>query len=272
MIHPDENTNSAPPLAGPSRTSLRELLAPDIWAMLGAVVATLAVQWGVFLTGRWSGVSFRDSTIAMLAVTSLWMAFVPGCFAAGGVNNFSGLLRGGIVADTAAVSLLALWVAGRFGGLEEGISLLGAVKIYCVYASVALAGIAVVCLARRPVARAALAVGAGCVFVAALASPLWISAWVGGTGGSTLVTWAVRINPFYAVSDAVVGEMKFIWDGEGLMYDWSRVGEYAIPSPVGWYETCLLYLGLAACLAIPAVVRHYRSVRKGREPINRLTN
>lgn len=257
MIHTDENTNSAPTLAGPSCISLRELLTRNTRAMLGAVVATLAVQWGVFLTGYWNGVALRESTIAMLAVTSLWMAFAPCCFAAGGVNNFSGLLRGGIVADTAAVSLLALWVIGRGENAQGGISLLGAVKVYCICASVALAGIAMVCLARRPAARAALAVGTGCVFVAALASPLWSGEWVGD--GSTLVTWTVRINPFYAVSDAVLGEMKFVWDGEGLMYDWSRIGEYAIPSPVGWYETTLLYLGLATSLAITPVARYFRS-------------
>ena len=269
MIRPIENTDSTPPRAVPSRTWLRELLHRDGGVMLAAALATLAVQWGVFLAGRWGGVGFRESVIAMLAVSSLWMALIPPCLAAGGLNNLSGLLRGGIVADTTGVSLLALWAVGRAEGAQYGISLLSAVKVYCVYTSLCLAGIAAGCLARRPAARAALAVAAGVVFVAVLASPLWISAWVGGPGepgNSTLVTWAVRINPFYAISDAVVGEMRFIWDGEGLMYGWSRIGEYAIPSPVGWYETCLLYLAVAGCLAIVPAVRRRSSTGA---PVNR---
>ncbi|MCD4823852.1 MAG: hypothetical protein K8S55_04545 [Phycisphaerae bacterium] len=253
---PSGLASEKPPVAG---GVIRGLLSRDGWAMLAAVVATMIVEWGVFLTGRCCGVVFRESLLAALAATALWLAIGPGCFGAGASSALSAFIRGGIVADATAINLLGFWLLSLGGGDFGGLGFVGVVKVYCVCASMAVLGVAVVCLARRWVWRACLAVTCGLVLVVAMASPLWISAWIGGTSSPAtqeLVTWAVRINPFYAIADAVVEETGFVWHSWGLMYDWSRVGEYVNPAGGGWWQTCLLYLLAAGGCGVVSLLRY----------------
>jgi hypothetical protein len=234
----------------PPRGLLREVLARDGLAMGVLAAATLAAELGVYAVGRFNGAGARESLLAALAAIALWVCLAGPCAAAGGKTVFSRLLRGAVVVDATAVSLLIIWLIQP--DAAGGLTFAGAVKVYCVCISVASAGCLAVGLTTKPARRAMVAVLAGVVMVAALASPFWISAHVGAGQAEVeqaLVTWAVRINPFYAICDAVVYQTRYVWHGGGLIYELTRVGGYVNPSRIAWWRTCLLYIGAAVVLA-----------------------
>jgi hypothetical protein len=159
------------------------------------------------------------------------------------------LLRGATVIDATGLNLLLLWALGSAAGAGEW-TFLAAAKIYCVLAAVGLAGMTTVCLVRGRVARVIAALVAGAALLAALASPLWVNAFVGPgrdlSDQQAAVDWAVRINPFFAVAGELHG---FTWQTHGAMYRLTRIGGYIPPRPIAWCETAGLYLALAAATA-----------------------
>jgi len=151
--------------------------------------------------------------------------------------------------------MLVLWIIGY--GQQGGIDFLGVVKIYCICAPLVLVSVGCVAIAKTPVGRSVAALIAVSVLTLALGSPLLINPWIvdGGSLGETLGIWAVRINPFFAVCDAVVVQTGFIWRQGELMYEWSQLGETVIPPPVQWYQTAILYAGIALGLWVIAWIR-----------------
>ncbi len=236
----------------------RELLVRDGWAMLFVTAMTLAVELGCFFVGRVYGAEFRLALLATLGIMSLWVVLAPGPLAAWGRGNLSAFLRGGIVADATGVALLVIWMFAPAGAC---LTFMGVVKLYCVFVAVTLMGVSAVCLARSSAGRQVVAVIAVGLLAIALASPVWASAHIGGPSPSpevqqTIADWAIRVNPFYAACGAVVYETNFVWHDWGMMYDFSRIGEYVSPGEVLWYQTILLYLALAGGLGLLGILRH----------------
>ena len=270
-MHESDPSDATPPAPGrPAEIGLGGVLRRDGWSMLAAAIGTLTVTLGVHAAARWAGVGPRFALMAALAATMLWCALAPPLLAAGGKGAFSALLRGGVVADAAGLALLILWLAQPDG--QAYLTFVGAVKIYCTLAAVALAGIAAGRLARRPAGRYAGAVAFAVVVTVLSATPLWITGPARAIGPKTseppdtpaarekretrrrLVAACVYANPFYSVTAALVEETGFVWHQSGKMYDLSRLFDYA-PPPVPWYAASLLLAPLAGILAATHLVR-----------------
>jgi hypothetical protein len=227
-------------------------LRRDGKTMLFAASSTILLELGAFFLARHLGRSVTDATVVFLAVASLWLALAPAGFASTGRGILSPLLRGGIVADATGLCVLVLWLT------TPCVHFLGAIEIYCLAWSMALVSIAAIWIARKPVGRCIAAVIFATLFVLTLTSLLWLGAWIGpepSTQDSALASWAVGINPFCAMTSVVAQEVRFVWHEWGRMYRWTPVGEYAMPTPIEWYETCLLYLSIAGGLVCVALLR-----------------
>jgi hypothetical protein len=248
------------PSADPADSSPRmagHLLNPpwrkEVGPALLVMGATLAVELGCFGLCRVAGAEFRQALLATLGWACLWTAMAAPAMSAGAGSHLEAVFRGGAVADGTGLSLLWLWLIGL--GEPTGLTFVAAVQAYLVFAAVALSAVATVCCGRSAVLRAGLAVLAGAVLVVLLASPVWANALledVDGAAAVDIATWAVRVNPFQAVTGTFAERVRFVWHGWGTMYDWSYLGEYVLPRPVPWWQTAGVYAGVAAglgCLA-----------------------
>ena len=241
--------------------TFRERFWDELPVLLSIMTVTILVELGSFIVGRFYGASFDHSLLAALGVSVLWCVISPGAISTGGRGLMWTFVRGGIIADSTAVSMLVLWIIGY--GASGGIDFLGVVKIYCICVPLVLVSVGCVAIAKTPVGRAAAALIAVFLLSLALASPLLVNPWIvdGGPYAETLGSWAVRINPFFAVCDAVVMQTGFIWRQGELMYEWSQLGEAVIPPPVEWYQTALLYAGIALWLWVIVWIRTLRSLK-----------
>ncbi|MBN1553440.1 MAG: hypothetical protein JXA11_01750 [Phycisphaerae bacterium] len=224
----------------------------DGWAMVIAAGLTVLLESGVYVLARRLGRSPAEATVAMAAVACVWLALAPGAMAASGRGWVSALFRGGIVADVTGGCVLVLWL------VTPCVRFQAAVQIYALAWSMALVGIAAVGIARRAAGRCVAAVATAMFFALMLTSLLWLGAWIGRSPNpwdAPLATWSVRVNPFCAMTAAAAEELHFVWHEWGLMYTWTPVGEYALPAPTRWYETCAIYLALTGVLTSVAVVR-----------------
>ena len=234
----------------------------ELPAVLSIMTLTILVELGSFIMGRFYGSSFGNSLLAALGVSVLWCVIAPGSVSVGGRGLMSTFVRGGVIADTTAISMLVLWIVGC--GEPGGIDFLGVVKIYCICVPLVLTSVGCVAIAKSPVGRSVAVLIAVSVLFVTLASPLLINPWIvnGGSHTETLGAWAVRINPFFAVCDAVVVQTGFIWRQGELMYEWSQLGETVIPPPIEWYQTALLYAGVALTLWVVALIRTFCCCRR----------
>lgn len=241
--------------ASPQRSWIRELFRGHGRPAALAALATVLVGVGVFVAARWAGIPPVRSSTATLAAATLWVALVSAPLAAGGDTAFGSLLRGGVVVDASIPALILLVAAGPMTVLE-------AVKVYCILAAVALWAIALVRIARTPWGRSALSVAASTVILALLASPLWVAGPADALSGAArraVVRFAVTANPFYAVSRATVESTGFVWHQAPVMYPLTWIGEHLTSPPVPWYHTAVLYAAVAAMLGGVALVRKNRS-------------
>lgn len=268
--------------------ALRELLRRDGWPSLAAALATMAVELGVFLGALACGADGRQSAIASLAAGVVWVSLAAPALAAGSNSGLGALLRGGIVADASAVLLIVLWLA------TPQVSFLAAVKIYCIYAALALAGSAAVRCARAPAPRFALAAVASIVFITALASPFWaggalVAAHASGSAITNSVffvsaaaspSWpasallatgeidsvivastVVCANPFYCIWSVLADQMPYAWHQAPVIYRITYLGNYAAVPAAPWYAAVIIYIYVAGILAATNLLRRDRGYR-----------
>jgi len=249
-----------PAPAGCARGPVMQFLAENGWAAAAAAIATLVVELAVPLAGAWhrqGGLGFllrgegltSHEALAGVAVCVLWTVLAAPAFAASGRTAMGAIFRGGVVADMGLVCLLVLW------GLCPQVTFAAALKIYCVLAAVALAGIAATRLARTPAGRYACAVVATTLLLALLASPFWVGGAIHDRprpAAEWLVEAAVRTNPFYAATAALTETTRFVWHQATVMYRITRIGDYAAAPPLAWLPTVIIYLVAAAVLGAGA--------------------
>lgn len=231
--------------------ALRGLLGRDGWPALAGAAATVVVEVGFFLGAVACGVNGRQAAMASLAAGIVWVALAAPAMAAGASGGLGALVRGGVAADASAVWLIVLWLA------SPHVSLLAAVKIYCICAAVALSAVAAVRCAIAPAGRFALAAAASIVFMAALASPFW-------AGGAVLaaqahrhaiVAAAVYANPFYCIWSVLADQMPYAWHQAPVMYRITQFGTYFAVPPVPWYAAAVIYAAAAGLLAATNLLR-----------------
>jgi len=245
--------------AGRARGPVMQFLAENGWATAAAAIATLIVELAVPLAGAWwrhGGLGFLShdgltshEALAGVAACVLWTVLAAPALAAPGRTAMGAIFRGGVVADTGLISLLVLW------GLCPQVTFPAALKVYCVLAAVALAGIAATRLARTPAGRYACAAAATAVLLALLASPFWVGGAIHDRPrpvAEWLVEAAVRTNPFYAATAALTETTRFVWHQATVMYRITRIGDYAAAPPLAWLPTVIVYLVAAAVLGAGA--------------------
>ena len=239
-------TDAEHPEAPAEERPFRRLLSRDGLAALLASVATLGVELGVFLLARSSGVPPREAVLATLATMAVWVALSVPAMAASGSTAMGALLRGGIVADTSAVTLIVLCIVTPF------VTILAALKIYCILAMVALACVAAVRCARSDRARGAAAVVTAVLLFAAIATPFWTGGLLEAGSYATrqaAVGYVVAVNPLYSIFAAVVEQTGFIWHVAPRLYTVTRIGDAIAPPPPEWYSAAVVY-GLMACILV----------------------
>ena len=237
-----------------SRRGISGIIRRDGPAVAVAAIATIAVELGIYLLGRACGAGIRNSTLAALATGVLWTAVASGVLAGGGKNSLGSLLRGGIVADASAVVLIVLWLS------VPQMTLLAALKVYCIYAAMALAAVAAVTAAKSPDGKYTMGVAAAVVMFVSLTTPLWIGGMLAEADPKitrNIVTWATYANPFYCVI-AAVEQMRFVWHRAPLMYHITRIGDSAAPPPVPWFAAAAIYACLAVMLSLVSLLRRRR--------------
>ena len=245
-------------MSGPS---LGAILRRDGWPMLICAAATLVMELGAYGLAKGCGAGAREALLAALAGATMWVALASGPMAAGGRGNVSAALRGAIPADASLVALLILWPLARADDSQTYLTLAGVAKAYCVLAGMAVFSIAAVCCPVSATARRWAGLGAAIALAAALASPFWTSGIIHAVDyrrATSVVAWGIHANPFYSVTAAATGRLRFFWHEWGLMYD--RIGafrDYA-PPPVQWYSSAILYGAIAGLLGLVAALRRIR--------------
>ncbi len=235
---------------------IRTLLKRDGWAVVGIVLATAVVQLGVFLIPQAYGVPARRLLPASLIIAGVWVALASAIFAAGPSNAISGFLRGGVVADATAVLLIVLWLS-----MPE-ITFVAAVKLYFIYASVALCSIAASRCASSRRFRYLWAVVTGTVLTAVQGGLFWLPGLLqlAPSGSkSALAGIGLRANPLYGVFSAIAEGSGFVWHYAEVMYRITPLGEDIAVPPVQWYEPMAVHLAVAGVLGFVWLLRARRS-------------
>jgi len=249
----NEQTNGQKPGPGPGGGALGRRLW---WEVAAIAAATIVLQLGVLLLPGAFGVAPRAAMLAVLMASGVWVALAAPILAAGAPGALAAVLRGGIVADATAVLLVVLWLT------RPEVTFLAAVEMYCIYASVALCGVAAGCVASTPAGRYAAAVVATVVLLAVQAGPFWLPGvcqFVAQGHKTAVAGIGLRANPVYGIFSAMAGDSGFVWHFDApLMYRITQLGE-DIPVPVvRWYHPVAIYLGAAGILAATHLVRRRR--------------
>ncbi len=226
------------------REPAKGVFARHGWAVLTISAVTVAVELGVYLLAMACGAGPRNATLAGIMTIAVWLALAGPAMAASGRSAFGMLLRGGIVADASAITLMVLWRAGPYVTLGAG------AKIYCTCAAMALLAVAAVACARSVAGRCAAAVVTAGVLSTAMATPLWIGGLLRSAAhatSQTIAAWALYINPVYSMASAAAKSTGFVWHHEPVMYGITRIGDFAAAPPVPWYSAAMIY-GAGACV------------------------
>ncbi len=240
---------------GKDERGLWALLRADGLAVLIALAVTVAVELSVFAAARLSGAGPTGAMLASLAISAVWVALASPALAAGGDRIISCWLRGGIVADGSAVTLIVLWL------MLPGMTFPAAVKIYCIFAAVSLAAVAVVGIGRTSAGRCALAVTMAVVLMAAMASPIWVggpAGYLARDAGRDLADAAVWANPFFGVMEAMSQKVQYLWTEMTLMYEMTALGDTIPLPPVRWHQPVVVYMAVAAVGLLVSLVRRRR--------------
>ncbi len=226
--------------------------------MLIGAGGTLLVGMGVYAACRWTGVSARYGFLASMAATLGWLALAGPAMAAGARTLAGAALRAGAMVDASVVLLLVAGIGAA------GLSVSEAGAVYVVLASLTLVNLAAVRVPRSRAGRSAVASLLPVLWLILLSTPLWVGGALQHGDGSRglLATWAVRMNPFYGVCLATLESVGFVWSEANYMYSMTRIGDYASPGRVGWYEPAALCGAVAIVLAGVSLVRGHR-IRRG---------
>jgi hypothetical protein len=232
------------------------LLKRDGWPVVGIVTATVLVQLGAFLLPQACGVLPGMAVPGSLIVTGVWVALASAIFSAGPRGAISGILRGGCVADATAVLLVVLWLC------TPEVTFISAVKLYCIYASVALCAIAAGRCASSLRFRYLGAVVAATLLSLLQAGLFWLPGLLQLVPQEHKVIIAgmgLRANPLYGAFSAIAEESGFVWHYADVMYRITPLGEDIAVPPVQWYEPVMVYLLVAGILAATWLVRRRRA-------------
>lgn len=222
---------------------LRTLLRRNGRAMLAAAGLTLLVQVGLF--GAVAGLGADRATggraleqptaVAMVLLGSLvWLVVAAPAFAAGGRSTLDGLVRAGTVIDSTAVVLgLTAWAA-------EAVTAWSAVRLYLLFAAIALAASGVARQGRRASSRHVLAAVAIVAAVAVAAGPFWANGLILAAEGPWR-TRAVRLvtaaNGVCATAACLPAGGGFVWNERPVLYEHTVLGRDVPAAPAPWYVT-----------------------------------
>ena len=231
------------------------ILKRDGWPVAGIILATVVVQLCVFLLPQAYGVSVGMAVPASLIIAGVWVALASAIFASGPHHAISGILRGGSVADATAVLLVVLWLSA------PEVTFLSAVKLYCIYASVALCSIAVARCASSLKFRYLGAVIGAAVLVALQGGLFWLPGLlqlVPVDSKAVVAGMGLRANPLYGVFSAIAEESGFVWHYAEVMYRITPLGEDIAVPPVQWYEPMVVHLAIAGIFSATWLLRRRR--------------
>lgn len=220
------------------------VLRQNLLAMLIAAGATVVVQLGTyFIVGE---------VAPALLVALLWVVIAAPVFAAGGRSIIDALLRGGAVIDASVVVLIVSASAGPELGP------VGAIKIYLIFCSVALAGCSLVLLGRNVTSRHILSVVAVLLILALAAGPFWAN----GIITSVSAPWRGRIafgvracNPVFSTIKCLNVGYGFVWNEKSILYEHTVLGHDVPDQSAGWYVTAGVYGIFAFIVGAIATVR-----------------
>lgn len=236
--------------------SPKGIFARHGWAVLTISAVTVTVELGVYLLAMACGAGPRNATLAGIVTIAVWLALAGPAMSAGGRSAIGVLIRGVVVADASAITLVALWGAGPY------ITLGAAARIYCTCAGMALFAASAVTCARSVAGRCAAAVAGAAVLSTAMATPLWIGGLlrsVDHATSQTIAAWALYINPVYSMASGVAKSTGFVWHQEPVMYGITRIGDIAAAPPVPWYSAPVIYGGAAGVLGAISLMRRRRA-------------
>ncbi len=226
--------------------------------MLIAAGATAAVQLGTYFAAS-GAMNSPDATVVTLLVSLLWIVITAPVFAAGGRSALDGLLRGGTVVDASVVILIVLAAGGSSVGTA------GAIKIYLIWVSLALAGCSLVLQGRNVATRHIMAAFVVLLMLAVAAGPFWAN----GIIMSASSPWRERVgfvvraaNPVFAVTECLAGAPRFVWNERSILYEHTVLERDVPVRAAAWYVTAGAY-GIFAFTAgsIAAVLRRRRRRR-----------
>ncbi len=224
----------------------------DGWATLVSCLVTVALEVTVFLV-TWRLTGFAETALVVtLAVMLVWAALAAPALASAGERFWGGGFRGGVVGDSIGLFVLAL------SAFIPELSFIAAIKIYLIVGMVVLAGITVTGIGRTPAGRSGLAVGFAALTMFVLASPVWLSGvlgWLDGPARDTAAIWAVRINPFFAVAEAMRPGINFVWVREGVMYNLSPFFEEVPVPAASWLWVVGVFGAIALAAGVVAIIR-----------------
>ena len=234
-------------LASPQKRGHSTFFLP----LLAAAAVTVAVELGVFFAAIGGGVSRGNAALACLAVSIVWIILACPAVCTAFQKPLAALLCGVAVADASAVALVVLYF------MCPQVSFPAAMKIYCIYAAVALACIAAVNCARTHAGKFVVATGIAAMLMFILAGPFWIGvlADVPRQIKPAFVTSAVYANPFYCIWSAIVENLPLAWHQMPVMYRFTYMGSHIAPPPVPWYAAVIIYSAIAATFTATNLLR-----------------
>lgn len=239
--------------------SLGEFFRSEIWALGISTAATLAIILGTYFASQSHSAPAAENLLATLAIGAIWTALACPVLAAGGKSWLRALLRAGVVVDMLGIAFLIIWIAQRSDADNlPCLTVVGAMKAYCIYLAMCLVAVAAVGCARSPAGRYVAAVVAAVLLMAAMASPFWVNGTLEKAlpaNRAAIIGGAVGWNPFYSLSAAVVEETKIVWHQLPVLYSMTRIGEYTSPGPIQWAAILYRYGLVAGVLTTVAIVR-----------------
>lgn len=192
-----------------------------------------------------------------LGACVVWVGLLTPALCAGGRGIWGAMLRGCAPADGVLVGLVILVIAL---GEEGRLTLLGALKVYAVLATLALVCISAVCafMSRRNRPIAAMVVAMLVIF--ASATPFWMGGIINHASyplSVDVLSAGVRVNPVFGVFGAVVDDTGFHWHQWRWMYYIFDYGAYGPLGEVKWHVTVMIYAVLAGMILAAGSIRRF---------------